>query len=193
MTPEQKARLELAASPEWAWSPALSTEDLRACLAALDAAEQERDRLSAMLDRGAEQYSECDRERDDLRQRAEQAEATASKLVALEAGYRESERLMLRRLSDALTGGNAGTWEEIAHAAEQAEATLAALTAPPAPPAEAVKVLERISSILGDLDADLSDRVDRAYAMTEAAIRRSMDEADTMAALRAEGEGGDRG
>lgn len=44
-----------------------------------------------------------------------------SSFVAVEkelaATYREIEREMLRRLSDALTDGNAGTWQEIEHAA----------------------------------------------------------------------------
>ena len=40
------------------------------------------------------------------------------------ATLRENEGTMLRKLSDALSGGNAGTWDEIVHAAEQAEAAL---------------------------------------------------------------------
>jgi hypothetical protein len=51
-------------------------------------------------------------------QRADTAEATSKNLICLEEGYRASERLMLRRLSDTLTGGNASQWEEICHAAE---------------------------------------------------------------------------
>jgi hypothetical protein len=47
------------------------------------------------------------------------AERQVANLVRLEAAYRESERAMFRRLSDALTDGNAATWDEVADAAER--------------------------------------------------------------------------
>lgn len=90
MTPEQRQRLEAVASAEWQWSPSLpmAMEDLRACLAALDAAEQERDALRdhATLAMAALDRADCTRrEGGDTRHcrvdakcwrcRAEQAEA----------------------------------------------------------------------------------------------------------------------
>jgi hypothetical protein len=57
----------------------------------------------------------AERERDE-------AQRQTRALVDLESGYRQSEQMMLRRLSDILTGGNAQSWEEVCQAAEAAEA-----------------------------------------------------------------------
>lgn len=57
------------------------------------------------------------------------AERQAAELVKLESAYRESEQVMLRRLSDILTEGAAGQWEQITHAAEALRAERDSLTA----------------------------------------------------------------
>lgn len=57
------------------------------------------------------------------------AERQAAELVKLESAYRESEQVMLRRLSDILTEGAAGQWEQITHAAEALRAERDTLTA----------------------------------------------------------------
>lgn len=85
------------------------------------------DEIRARLDRGQRRRGDVEyllAEIDALRQSLQRSDANQAQLVKAEEAYRASERAMLRRLSDLLTGGNAGTWDEIAHAAEQAESRL---------------------------------------------------------------------
>ncbi len=60
-------------------------------------------------------------ERDDRISWQELYEKTNDQLAA----ERENEGEMIRKLSDALTGGNAGTWDEICHAIQQLRSQLA--------------------------------------------------------------------
>lgn len=57
-----------------------------------------------------------------LRAKLDRSEKNVRELVKSEEVYRATEQHMLRKLSRVLTGGNAGTWDEVERAAESAEA-----------------------------------------------------------------------
>jgi chromosome segregation ATPase len=93
-------------------------------------------------------------QRDALRDALTAKDQQLTDLVKLEAAYRENEQSMLRRLSYALTRGNASQWEELVHAAKQAETALA----------EARQQLAALRQRLADwLDGEQFDAVAYAY------------------------------
>ena len=88
-----------------------------------------------------------------------------------EQQHAQNERLLFERLSMALTGGNAATWDEVLHAVEHAEADLAQRTQ------ERDEVKADLARLMQELDAWKQD--DRALASE---LVRTQ---DTLAALQA--------
>lgn len=82
------------------------------------AAQEENARLADNRDAWVLLATQAQERADCLEQELQQAEANLTRLVEAEEGYRASERLMLRRLSDAASGGSASTWDEVLHAVE---------------------------------------------------------------------------
>lgn len=196
MTPEQRQRVEIA---DWQKARFGDSDEARAALAYwrergwhVDDRQKCPDervydfmsgwRAAHALTAAALEAAE--QERDTARETAQKHQRRAQ---ALESGVRDNLEAC-RRAGVSLGRRLAAAGYELERQrAEQAEAKLAALTAPPAPHAEAVRVLEE-AWWRGRLSATARQG---EWAGPELRERCGKDIADVLAALRAEGEGGD--